>query len=173
MFRLFAMMIVFGICVVALAGCAKKGEEAPPARQQKPQGHGDLKPSVDGPPVGMAEVVKQQKLLDYPDKTIGEVFGSYRHFDSVNWRETRLAKGTYYIDFQGTKKAPLFDEGSAKKGVAAEGVEIKFAIKPGGAFYVTMVSRAVVGIDGQMMLYPLPDKKKILDAIYANKEIAF
>lgn len=167
------MVLVTVLCAITFSGCAQKSEETPPARPQKPQGHGDMKPSADGPPVGMGEVVKKQKLLDYPDRTIGEAFGAYSHFDAVNWSETRLPKGTYYIDYRGTKKVPLFDEGSAKKGVAAEGVEVKFAIKPGGAFYVTMVSRAVIGSDGKLTLFPLPDKKKILDAIYANREIAF
>ena len=165
------MAVLIIICTTSFSGCAKKSEDAAPARQQKPQGHGDMKPSLDGPPVGMGEVVKKQKLLDYPDRTVGEAFGAYRHFDAVNWSETRLPKGTYYIDYHGTKKVPLFDEGGAKNGVAAEGVEVKFAIRPGGAFYVTMVSRAVIGTDGKMTLYPLQDKKKILDAIYANREI--
>lgn len=173
MLRQFVMVVLCCFCAASLSGCAKKSEETPPARPQKPQGHGDMRPAPDGPPVGMAEVVKQQKLIGYPDRSIGEVFGAYRHFDTVNWRETRLAKGTFYIDYQGTKKAPLFDEKNAQKGIVAEGIEVKFAIKPGGAFYVAMVSRAVLGVDGKMTLYPLPDKKKILDAIYANKEIAF
>lgn len=173
MFRILVMSVLFAFCFIAATGCAKKSEEVTPARVQKPQGHGDMKPALDGPPVGMAEVVKQQKLLDYPDKTIGEAFGAYRYFDAVNWKETRLPKGRYYIDYQGTKKVPLFDDKKAKKGVVAEGLEVKFAIKPGGAFYVAMVSRAVVGSDGKMTLYPLEDKKKIIDAIYANKEIAF
>lgn len=173
MLRLLVLVMLYGACFISFTGCAKKSEDVTPAKPQKPQGHGDMKPSLDGPPVGMGEVVKKQKLVDYPDRTVGEAFGTYRHFDAVNWSETRLPKGTYYIDYHGTKKVPLFDEGSAKKGVAAEGVEVKFAIKPGGAFYVAMVSRAVIGTDGKMTLYPLPDKKKILDAIYANKEIAF
>lgn len=172
-FRFSVAVLLCSLYITALIGCAQKNEEKTPVKPLKPQGHGDMKTTPDGPPVGMAEVVKQQKLVDYPGRTIGEVFGDYRHFDSVNWRETRLPKGSYYIDYQGTKKVPLFDEKNAKKGIVAEGVEIKFAIKPGGAFYVTMISRAVLGVDGKMTMYPLPDKKKILDAIYANKEIAF
>ena len=146
--------------VMGVSGCAKERPEPPKAVQAQVDQHQDQ---------GFVGIVKDQKLPLSSTKTIGTVFGEYKFFSSREWKESLNANGKVYVDFRG-----LFDgSASGQNGVSRQGVEVKFVVNKNGDLYIAMVSRIDVVADGTMKLYPLGDAARIVDLIYANKEIGF
>lgn len=119
--------------------------------------------------VGLAKVIKNVKLPNYPSKTFGEAVDSYRYFSKNEWKETSSSYGKVYVDFTGWLKKSIFDLST----VAVQGVGIKFLVKPDGNYAVVMVSKVEIKTDGKMSSEPLLDKSGILDKLYKNVEIKF
>lgn len=164
------------LCVSLLViGCTDKKVESaakPAAKsaEMKVHGGGETK---DSAPSGFSDVVKKQTLPTYPAMTVGAAFDGYTHLTKKEWKEIRAANGTIYIDFSGWLQGNSLSIDAISKGVAQQGIEVKFIIKPDGTFYVGMASKLEATTDGKVRGYPLTDVKIIMDRIYANKEISF
>ena len=122
---------------------------------------------------GMDNSIKRKKLDSYPATTIGEAFNKYRYFTKSDWKVTSLPTHKTYIDFTGLFKKGFFDFITLEKGVAQQGVEIKFVVFEDGRLAVAMISKVQIMADGMVRRYPIADTKSILDKIYSNKEIKF
>lgn len=168
-------ILIAALLVALFAGCTNDaGDNKKMVQSQAGQGHGPVPNASEKPPVvGMVGVVKGQKLLDYPDKTVGEAFDAYHHYDKNEWRESSISHGKVYVDYVGTKRSSIANLKSWGDQIFSSGVEVKFVVTTSGKFYVAMISRIENRTDGKTYAYPLEDKKRILDAIYANKEINF
>lgn len=122
-----------------------------------------------------SEIVRKKSLPDYPAMSIGKAFDSYAFMTKKKWTETRVANGTIYVDFSGWFANKSIDVDSIRKGVAAQGLGIKFVIAPQGQFFVAMVSKLEAMTNGTVVSYPVPESgfKTIFDCIYSDKELAF
>lgn len=118
----------------------------------------------------MIDVLKQQRLANYPSKTIGEAFDRYDHFAKKEWQETH-AKGKTYIDFTGWFPRQVFDMKGVREGTVSEGLAVKFVISPDGTYGVVMISRQILKSDGKVLSYPQTDISRFLNSIYGNKKI--
>lgn len=137
------------------------------------QFHGSVVPEKPVDPatgeIGLAKVIKNVKLHNYPSKTFGEAADSYRYFSKREWKETRSTNGKVYVDFTGWLKKNSLNFSD----VSMWGVGIKFLVKSDGNYAVVMVSKVKVKTDGKMYSDPLPDISGILDKLYKNVEITF
>lgn len=184
------VMATLCLCPLVFCGCAKdenrsseqksvsEPKQAGESKQQTraiPLVHGSVNPDDAGKDAvkGLAEVIKLQKLPEYPDVTIGKAFDGYTHFKSKEWHESRSANNTYYIDFIGWQPAKSFDLARINANISAIGYEVKFVITPGNDMFIGLVSRLEAKSDGKVQAYPLENRKEVLDRIYTNKEINF
>lgn len=164
---------VFCLVAACLFGCTQERDEfrKVPSKMVSPHGTGADSSKQVGPQ-GFVGIVARQKLPPSDAKTIGEVFEEYRYFSSREWKETPNATGRVYVDFKGLfEREPITK--SIKDGVVRQGLEVKFVVEPTGNFYIAMVSRIDIKADGKMYLSPLEDGKKLVEMMYANKEIHF
>jgi hypothetical protein len=122
---------------------------------------------------GIVAVIKNAILAEYNNTKIGIAFDSYSHFKSKEWHESKGENGKYYIDFWGYNPSGWFDFDLKKKGISAQGVEVKFTVYPDGAYGVSLISKFELKKDGEVVRYPVIDKKGVLDAIFTNKKIGF
>ena len=156
------IVVVAILCfLLCMAACAERNVESvkkPDAKSTEMQVHGG-ETVKNSEPVSLSGIVKNQSLPAYPAMTVGKAFDSYSHLTKKQWKETRGANGTVYIDFSGWLDGKTL------------GVEVKFVIDREGVFFVGMASKLEAMTDGRVFAYPLPDVKAILDSIYANKEI--
>ncbi len=159
--RRVVLVVVMGAVLSLLGACAKDGGE-----RQAQQGNAASNEGIVG-------AIKEKTLADYPTSTIGNAFDTYRYFDKREWKETRSSDGKIYVDFWGWFNTATLDAASVKNGIVARGVAAKFVVYRDGAFNLAMISKIETRADGKMYVYPLADKKSIMDAIYANKEISF
>lgn len=162
------------LCLAALCiyGCAQEGQQPKtPAKVISPHGTGTVSESSE-PAQGFIGIVRSRKLPPSETETIGAVFDEYRYFDSREWKESRNADGKVYVDFMGLfKSTPAAS--SIKDGVTQQGVGVKFVVAQNGDFYLGMVTRIDVKPDGKMYHYPMGDGNRVIELIYANKEIVF
>ena len=150
--------------MVGLAGgCARQESERQVQQEKAPA----------APKEGVVGVIKEMKLAEYPSATIGSALDRYAYFDKREWKESDASNGKIYVDFLGWFKTGTLDAAAAKNGVTARGVAAKFVINSDGTFYLAMVSKVESGADGRITAYPLPDKKGVMDAIYANRQVSF
>ena len=119
--------------------------------------------------IPLSAVIKEKKLSNYPDVTIGDVFSNYKYFSKVEWQEYQSASGKIYIDCTGQLKKKGFWNNVHNQ----QAVEVKFVVYPTGDFGVVMVSRIDYKNKGKIEKYPVADIKGVIDRIYANKEISF
>lgn len=145
--------------VIVMAGCTKEKQQEPPKAV----------PVKSATNQAFVDIVTSQKLPLSKDKTVGAVFNEYKFFADREWKESRNADGKAYVDFRGLFPAAR----SGQNGVKRQGVEVKFVVSNKGDMYIAMVSRIDVMTDGTMRLYPLGDSSKIVESIYANKEISY
>jgi hypothetical protein len=121
--------------------------------------------------------LKDNHLPVSSSRTIGEAFDSYKHATEKQWRETARASGQfpYYIDYICWFPVSAVSSVALKEGIVKRGLDIKFAIQEDGETYITMASRTQVKSDGMLhtSIIEPDDIKKIVTAIYENKEIAF
>jgi len=169
--RRIVLVVVMGT-VLLLAGACDRGD-GKRALVNGTNPHGQQDKTADSIEFVFADVIKSKKLADYSTSTIGAAFGTYRYFDKREWKETKSSDGKVYVDFWGWFNTGKLDAASIKNGIVARGIEAKFVIYPDGKFNLAMISKIEARADGQKYAYPLADKKCILDAIYANKVIAF
>ncbi len=164
-------VVVMGAALLLVGACSKNDSKVVGVHGANP--HGQQDNATDSPELGFADVIKSKKLADYSTSSIGDAFGTYRFFDKREWRETKSSDGKVYVDFWGWFNAAVLDDASTKNGIVARGVEVKFVIYPDGAFNLAMISKIEARTDDKVYVYPLADKKRIMDAIYTNKELAF
>ena len=164
-----AGLLSLGGIVHAMPGLDGQKGVAPPVNPASPHGGGN---SAMIRPEGMTGVIQDAKLAGYNNLKIGDAFGKYRYFKKKAWSEARGTNGTFYVDFVGSTPAGWLDFASRKEGISARGIEVKFVIHPNGAYEVGMVSKIEVK-NGKTYRYPLGDIKRVLDAIYANREIRY
>lgn len=165
------MFMLLCAASLAAAACAKQGgETAQAAGGVHKQAPGAV---AEAPGKGMIPVIQGQKLAEYPDRTIGEAFGAYRHFDRKEWKEAKAEGGKFYVDYVGWYKEGRARTLAGAGAATVQGVEVKFVIYPDGGFGVAMVSEIALGADGTLAAYPHDDKKKVIDALYADREMKF
>lgn len=165
-------------CLLAacLCGCARESDssktQAPAVAVSPLSPHGGAAkvPPSDKAFVG---IIRGQALPGFTGKTIGTAFDEYSYFSGREWQETKNPAGKVYIDFRGLFESSGLDINSIKKGIARQGIEVKFVIEPDGAFSLAMVSKVEFTTDGNMHRYPLENGKNIIEQIYNNREIRF
>lgn len=166
-------ILLISFIFLCTTGCSK---EAPKENQKMVvTGHGGVPVTVvpeKNPQQATLKAIKENRLVDYPQRSIGDSFDSYSFFDKKEWRETRTQGGKIYIDFTGIKPVGTVF-GKTEENLAARGIGVKFVIYLNGSFNIAMISKLEVMKDGKINETPVENKKQILDAIYANKEITF
>ncbi len=161
---------------IALAGCTQESDRAPQAAQNKntrPLAPHGVAQKGAPPEQYLADTIREQKLPDFGTTSIGTVFDRYEYFDSREWKETKNSVNKVYVDFRGLFKSKSLNIKVINKGISREGVEVKFVVEPDGAFYLAMVSKIEITLDGKMMRFPREDGKRILEQIYRNRELTF
>lgn len=123
--------------------------------------------------ITMLDMLKQQKLANYPGKTIGKAFDEYRYFSKVTWKEFPSSNAKTYFDLTARVKKKIFGLDRSWEGVAYRDLEVKFVVKPDGDYGVVMASRIDVKKDGAVVRIPMQDLSGLLNSIYANREISF
>lgn len=175
-----------GLIALSLAACSKGNEEKSPTAAPKAKFrnsdtlkksfHGDMETSsspVSGTPI--LQSLKNNHLEVSSTKTIGEAFDGYRFAKKKEWREAPTQNGLYYIDYVCWFDIGPFSSVALREGVVKRGVEIKFAVREDGETYIAMASRIDIKSDGMLhttVIEPA-DIKKIVTAIYENREITF
>jgi hypothetical protein len=159
-----SVVLTLLIILTLTAGCAKQGEK---------DSHGKVERQAQGvpkevQPFTFVTVLKEKTFSAFPSKPIGMALDSYSHLPEKEWRETPADNGTTYVDFFGWKKTPFF---GGTKGIAATGINIKFAVYKDSTFAVVMVSKVEKRKDGKMYMFPLGKREEILESIYGNREI--
>lgn len=172
--RKIVLIAVFGVSLGMVSCTEKKVEPVNKTEVKSPEiklhGGGSV---TDSDYVGFKDVIKNQVLPAYPSMTVGKAFDGYSYFVKKEWKETRGANGTMYIDLTGWFQKKSLGIDAIKKGVFQQGIEVKFVINRDSVFFVGMVSKLEAKTDGNVYAYPLPDVKAVLDDIYANREISF
>lgn len=138
--------------------------------------HGDALGAPGKVPVKLnVEVLKQNKLTAYPQKTIGEAFDAYSKAAAKEWQESLGTDGKMYVDFVCWSDASSFLAAAGKDGTVRTGLDIKFAIQENGDTYITLASKLVMKNDGkvQVEIIPFPEIPKLVDSIYNNRELLF
>lgn len=179
------MFVAIGIIALSISACSKLDERTSSIRENskfrnankaKPLYHGDMATSgsaVPGSPV--LDSLKNNYLELSSTKTIGEVFDKYNHAIKKEWRETTTNSGLNYIDYICWFDISPISSVSLKDGVIKRGLDIKFVVYEGGETSIVMASRIDIKSDGMLYTYVIdpPDIKKIVTAIYENREIPF
>ena len=165
------VLLVSLVCAVIMYGSTGVGV-CSPGKLKGLEVHGEPAGAAKGAiRKGMIPILKEQKLANYPKITIGKAFDDYEHFRKREWKETPSTNGKVFVDFTGWFENLSFSIADIKNGIRKRGVEVKFAIYPGGEYAVVMISKVVMNSDGAISRSPLDDKKMVLDAIFANKPI--
>jgi len=173
--------IVAMLCLCALVQTTVWAKEPGVIPAEKMKGglqvHGSGKPELEGSAAtgdsGLAKVIKNAQMPNYPSVTFGKAIDDYRYFTKREWSETRSTNGKIYVDFTGWLKIHFFDFGAIKSGTSARAVGIKFLVKPDGSYGIVMVSRVELKTDGVVYSYPTNNLQETLKMIYENKEINF
>lgn len=182
--HLFAVIAIIAVNVTA---CSKSGEDKSPSsatgvelrdveKSIKKPFHGDMKtgaPALSGSP-GIA-ALKSNHLEVSATKSIGEAFDSYTHAITKEWRETSSESGPHYIDYICWFHISPVSPAAIREGIVKRGLEIKFVVRGDGETYIAMISRIDIKSDGMRSVSVIdpPEIKKIVTAIYENREITF
>jgi hypothetical protein len=174
-----------GVIALSLAACSNVSEEKTPSKvsqkvklrdREKPKFHGDMDTSASkAPSTPVVKLLKDNHLDVSATKTIGEAFDNYKFAAKKEWRETAPPNGPYYIDYICWLDMSPFSSVALKEGVVRRRLEIKFLIHKDGVTYIAMASLVDVKTDGMIYTTVIepPDIKKIVTAIYDNREIVF
>ncbi|MDD2735824.1 MAG: hypothetical protein PHF56_17965 [Desulfuromonadaceae bacterium] len=181
------MFAVIGIIAVSVTGCAKSTEDKSPSSSTsvekrdiekliKKPFHGEMKTDASVVPgtLGIA-ALKNNHLEVSTTKTIGEAFDSYKHAITKEWRETSSEIGPHYIDYICWFHISPVSTVAIREGIVKRGLEIKFVVRGDGETYIAMISRIDIKSDGMRSVSVIdpPEIKKIVTAIYENREITF
>jgi hypothetical protein len=121
----------------------------------------------------LLDVLKEQKLADYPTANIGQAFDKYKFFSKVVWKESRAANGKTYFDCNAGIKKKIIGLDKSWDNITYREIEVKFVVTPDGDYGVVMVSQINLTKDGKLVKEPITNMKSLLDSIYENKEISF
>lgn len=174
-----SIAVVLGLLALALVtACAEKPVDMSSAasKLKKAKFHGDSMETKSAPPKRSAvDALKKNSLNGYPQKTIGEAFDAYSKVATKEWREEQGKDGKYYVDYFGWFPEKALSPSAVAAGVIKQGLNIKFAIQEDGATYVTLGTKLSLLTGGKVQseIVPLPEVTKILDVIYADRELAF
>ena len=182
-----ALCVSIGIIALSLAACSQGDEEKTPTKatskaklrdgaKAKIKFHADMETptsAVSGTPI--LQSLKNNHLEVSSTKTIGEAFDGYKFAIKKEWREAPAQNGPYYIDYICWFKIGPVSGTALTEGVVKRGLNIKFAIQEDGETYIAMASRVDTKTDGMVhttVIEPA-DIKKIITAIYENRELTF
>lgn len=156
-----AIAVISGACSrVGPESARKNGTEA-----QQPQGE-----TAGG---GLVAFVKNQKLVNFPSRTIGHALDHYPHLTKKEWKEVPQKSGHISVVFTGWFDLQPQRENGNANGNSGRGIEVMFLVEPSGAFYVFMVNLLEVRADGVISRHPYPDNAAVLSRIYENERILF
>ncbi|MFZ4855023.1 MAG: hypothetical protein ACOYL3_01380 [Desulfuromonadaceae bacterium] len=181
------LFAVIAIIAVNLSACSKGTEDkSPPSatgierrdveKSIKKPFHGDMKTGASSVPgsLGIA-ALKNNHLEVSATKSIGEAFDSYKYAITKEWRETSSESGPHYIDYICWFHISPVSSVAIREGVVKRGLEIKFVVRGDGETYIALISRIDIKSDGMrsVSIIDPPEIKKIVTAIYENREITF
>jgi hypothetical protein len=164
-----ALVLMLALSVLSW-GCTKGKDEGGSTQKSGPQMHLNEKTAKT---VGLTEILKKQKLANYPTATIGEAFDAYTYFPRKEWKEAKPDNGKTYVDFIGWFNPGVLNEKEVKDGIVGRGIQVKFVINPDGSYSAAMVSRLDARPDSRVDVFPIVDSAGVLAKIYENKEIRF
>jgi len=179
--------VLVGIISLGLTACTKNGEDKLPAvgsskakmrdaNNFKKPFHGDMETMTSAMPISLAvESLKKNHLELSSTKTIGEVFDAYKHASKKEWREAANRNGTYFIDYICWLDISPVSSVALKEGVVKRALDIKFTVQADGETFIGMMNRIDIKSDGMVYTTVVDpaDIKKIVTAIYENREIPF
>lgn len=171
------MALSFSACTKVNEGksLSQAGSKAKLRDAKKPF-HGDMETSASAIPLSIEiQSLKKNHLELSSTKTIGEAFDAYKYATKKEWREAAAKDGPYYIDFICWLDFSPVSTAALREGIVKRGLDIKFVVREDGETYIGMVSRTDVKSDGMVYttIIDPPDIKKIVTAIYENREIPF
>lgn len=164
------VMICMLVAIFSMSAFAAEGAPSPQKQPANITAHGNGKESSK---TTMVDLLKKQKLANYPTLTIGNAFDNYRYISKINWKELPDTNGKIYIHFSGDIKKKWFGLDKSWDDVGFRQLEVKFVVTPNGDYGVVMASRIDYKKLGGVEKVPIADLKGLLDSIYTNKEIAF
>jgi hypothetical protein len=138
--------------------------------------HGDVKTNTSSVPETLGiDALKKNHLEVSTTKTIGEAFDSYTYPITKEWRETPSESGPHYIDYICWFHINPVSSAALMEGVVKRGLEIKFVVRGDGETYIAMATRIDIKSNGMRYnsVIDPPKIKKIVTAIYENREITF
>jgi hypothetical protein len=177
MCKLILQLVVLAMAM-ALVACSEKPTNMSKVSSQlkKNKFHGDsMETNTAVPKRSITDELKKIHLNGYPQKTIGAAFDSYNKVASREWHEALGRDGKYYVDFICWFPSLATSVAAKKAGATKQGLNIKFAIQDDGTAYVTLGMKLAMMPDGNVVteVVPLVDVPKIIDVIYADRELTF
>lgn len=164
MLKVIATILTLTIVVVASAGAQEVGRQ--PGNIQV-HGTGAAKP------VTLLDVLKKQKLANYPTAPIGDAFEKYGYFSRTEWKTYTEENGKIYIDFIGRFKKKWFGFANYPNNLASRDLEVKFVVNMTGDYGIVMGTIIELKKDGTVEKKPIEKLNGVIEKIYANKEIIF
>ena len=122
----------------------------------------------------LLESLKDNYLKESTTKTIGEVFDAYKYATKKEWIET-ATPSAYFVDYICQLEISPISLVAIRDGIVKRRLEIKFAVHEDGDTYIAMARRVEIRSDGMehTTIIEPGDIKKIITAIYENREIIF
>ena len=90
MLKDFAFLIFLLFLACSTPALAAHGTDSPQGRPLNIQVHGGGKVSSN---ITMLDLLKKQRLTNYPTATIGKAFDDYKYFSKIRWKEYPAAYG--------------------------------------------------------------------------------
>lgn len=179
----FVFIAVVSFCVAA---CTKNNEEQSVKQKTekarlrnsnilKKPFHGEMGATTKVAFSPLIESVKNNHLEQSSSVTIGEVFEKYKHAEKIEWREAVSNTGASFVDYICWIDVKPFSSVSINDGVVKRALDVKFVIRATGETYVGSASRIDIKSDGMIYTTEVDptNLKRIVDAIYENREIPF
>jgi len=155
------MLLALGM-LVAYSGCGEK--EANKDKQTAPALEGKQQRSL-------VDFIKGSKLANFPSRTIGDAFESYRHLTGKDWRLEQHKTGQFTVGFLGWFDQKAIGDSDRKNGITAKGLDVQFVVERDGKWYLFMMSTIEKGSGGTMRRVPIADTATVLKKIYADEKI--
>ncbi len=159
--RLIIVLALLLGAIVLGPGCSKE-DTAGPEKQQN---------GATAPNAGLVHFVKNNKLGNFPSRTIGDAFDSYSYLTNKTWSTEQVKGGYFTVHFSGWLEPGARGKKALPEGVTGRGLEVIFVVNLDGSFYLFMMSAFESRADGRIYRNQLPDNGAVLNNIYANKKI--
>lgn len=143
--------------IIALGACTREEARKPDERNV--------------PNAGLINVIKNGKLMHYPQTTIGTAFDSYRYLARKEWKAERQVSGIVMVYFTGWFKSDLVDEKARREGVSERGLEVTFVINSDGSYYLLAIAALDAAADGTRKRRELTDAAAVIEQIYGNRQV--